>query len=227
MQILQGYYDLIFYKDIVERYKIRNLALMKNLMRYLLTQFSSLFSVTAYYNHLHSSGQKVGKDTLFEYLSLLEDASFVKLVPLFDYSLKKQTVNPRKLYCIDTGLISAGSFQFTENRGKYLENIAFLELLRRDKTVFYFKDKQGYEVDFLVTKKNKPEQLIQVSSELGDVKTKEREIRALISAADQFKIKQCIILTDDQREEIVRGRLKIKVMPLWQWLISEEVHLYQ
>jgi hypothetical protein len=220
-QILQGYFDLIFYKDIVERYNIRNLALMKNLMRYLISHFSSLFSLTAYYNLLKSSGQKIGKDTLFEYLSFLEEANFIKLVPLFDYSLKKQTVNPRKIYCIDTGLISAASFQFSENRGKYLENIVFLELMRRNREIFYFKDQKGNKVDFLLTRKNKPAELIQVTHSLEDMQTKKREVKSLVSAAGQHKIKQCMILTNDQRDEMAVDKLKIKVMPLWQWLLEQ------
>lgn len=218
-QILQGYFDLIFYKDIVERYKIRNFSLMRNLMHYLLSNFSSLFSLTGYYNLLKSSGQKIGKDTLFEYLSWLEEANFVKLVPFFDFSLKKQMVNPKKIYSIDTGLISAVSSQFSENRGRYLENLVFLELLRRDKEIYYFKDSKKNEIDFLIVEKGKPKQLIQVCDNLKNPKVKEREIRALVSGATQFNIKECMILTEDQKTELVEGRLKIKVLPIWHWLL--------
>lgn len=218
-QILQGYFDLIFYKDIVERYKIRNFNLMKDLMRYLLSNFSSLFSLNGYYNFLKSLGQRIGKDTLFEYLSWLEDANFVKLVPLFDFSLKKQMVNPKKIYCIDTGLITAISSQFSENKGRYLENLVFLELLRRGKEIYYFKNSKGNEIDFLVTEKGKPKQLIQVCSDLENPKVKEKEVCLLINAANQFKIKECLILTENQKTEFVEGNLKIKILPIWQWLL--------
>ena len=219
-QILQGYFDLIFYKDIVERYKIRNFNLMKDLMRYLLSNFSSLFSLNGYYNLLKSLGQRIGKDTLFEYLSWLEDANFVKLVSLFDFSLKKQMVNPKKIYCIDTGLITAISSQFSENKGRYLENLVFLELLRKGKEIYYFKNSKGNEIDFLVTEKGKPKQLIQVCSDLENSKVKEREVRSLVNGAAQFKIKECIILTEDQKTEFAEGSLKIKVLPIWHWLLS-------
>ena len=219
-QILQGYFDLLFYKDVIERYKIRNFHVMKSLMRYLASNFSSLFSLTGYYNFLKSSGQKIGKDTLFEYLSCLEEANFVKLVPLFDFSLKRQMVNPKKVYCIDTGLVNAVSFQFSENRGRYLENLAFLELLRRNKEIFYFKDHKGNEIDFLITEKGKPKQLIQVCSDMKNPKVKEREVNPLINAANQLKIKECIILTEDQKTEFSEGKLKIKVLPLWHWLLG-------
>ncbi|MFH1394640.1 MAG: ATP-binding protein [Candidatus Omnitrophota bacterium] len=219
-QILQGYFDLIFYKDIVERYNIRNFNLMKNLMRYMISHCSSLFSLTAYYNFLKSQGEKIGKDTLFEYLSLLEEVNFVRMVPIFDSSLKKQMVNPKKLYCIDTGLITAASFQFSSNRGKYLENIAFLELMRRGKDIFYYKGAKDAEVDFLITEKNKPNQLIQVCADMDKPGTREKEISSLVCASRQFNIKQCLILTEDQTGEIVEGKLKIEIVPLWQWLLE-------
>ncbi|MFH1854542.1 MAG: ATP-binding protein [Candidatus Omnitrophota bacterium] len=219
IQILQGYFDLIFYKDIVDRYKIRNFTLMKNIMRYLLTHFASTFSFTSYYNFLKSSGSKIGKDTIFEYISCLEEVNFIKLVPLFDYSLKKQTVNPKKIYCIDTGLVTAVSFQFSEDKGRYLENMVFLELLRKEKEIYYFKIDNN-EVDFLITKKGRPEQLIQVSDNIEDKGTKEREIRALVTASKKLNIKNCLILTDGQKSDIHEDGLKINVLPVWKWLLS-------
>lgn len=221
IQILQGYFDLIFYKDIVERYKIRNFSLMKELMHYLVTNFSSLFSLTNYYNSLKSQGQKIGKDTLFEYLSCLDDVNFIKLVPIFDYSLKRQIVNPKKVYCIDTGLISAVSFQFSENKGRYLENLVFLELLRRNKQIYYFKDIKGNEVDFFITDKARPRELIQVTSNVETPAAKKRETIPLIKVAKRFKIKECIILTEDQRGEIIEEKIRVKILPLWQWLYSK------
>ncbi|MFH1855681.1 MAG: ATP-binding protein [Candidatus Omnitrophota bacterium] len=220
IQILQGYFDLIFFKDVVERYNIRNFNLMKELMRYLLANFSSLFSLTGYYNFLKSSGQKIGKDTLFEYMACLEEVNFIKQAPIFDFSLKKQMVNPKKNYCIDTGLITAVTAQFSENKGRYLENAAFLELLRRGKEVYYYKDKKSREVDFLITEKGKPSQLIQVAQNLKDDKVKQREVASLINAANQFDIKECLILTEDEKSEISEEKVRIKVLPLWYWLLT-------
>ena len=86
---------------------------------------------------------------------------------------------------------------------------------------FYFKDQKGNEVDFLLTRKNKPAELIQVTHSLEDMQTKKREVKSLVSAAGQHKIKQCMILTNDQRDEMAVDKLKIKVMPLWQWLLEQ------
>jgi hypothetical protein len=193
---------------------------MKDLMRYLISHFSSLFSITGYYNFLKSSGLKIGKDTLFEYLSCLEEVNFIKLVPLFDFSLKRQMVNPKKIYCIDTGLINAVSFQFSENRGRYLENLVFLELLRQKKQIYYFRDNKDNEIDFLIAQDRKPIQLIQVVTSLKEQKAKEREVVPLISSAKELKVEQCLILTEDEKTEINAGKLKIKVLPVWSWLLG-------
>ena len=220
IRILQEYFELVFYRDIVERHKVRNYALMKELMRYLVNNFASLFSIMGYYNLLKSSGQKTGKDTLCEYVSWLEDVNFVKFVQFYDYSIKRRAVNPKKIYCIDTGLITAVAPQFSENKGRYLENAVYLELLRRGKEVFYWKDGAGREVDFLVAQRGKPKQLIQATVSIEDNKVKERELAPLLSAAERFKIDDCLILTGDQRAELSAGRLKIKVRPVWSWLLE-------
>ena len=220
IRILQEYFELVFYRDIVERHKIRNYTLMKELMRYLVNNFASLFSIMGYYNLLKASGQKIGKDTVWEYVSWLEDVNFVKFVQFYDYSIKRRAVNPKKMYCIDTGLITAVASQFSENKGRYLENAVYLELVRREKEIFYWKDDAGREVDFLLTQRGKPQQLIQVASSIEDNKVKERELAPLLSAAERFKIDDCLILTDDQSAEISSGRLKIQVRPIWSWLLA-------
>jgi len=223
IRILQEYFELVFYRDIVERHKIRNYTLMKELMRYLVNNFASLFSIMGYYNLLKSSGQKTGKDTVCEYVSWLEDVNFVKFVQFYDYSIKRRAVNPKKIYCIDTGLITAVASQFSENKGRYLENAVYLELLRRGKEVFYWKDGAGRELDFLVAERGKPEQLIQATVSIEDNKVKERELTPLLAAAERFKIDDCLILTDDQSVELSAGRLKIKVRPIWSWLLEKRV----
>ena len=247
IRILQEYFELVFYRDIVERHKVRNYTLMKELMRYLVNNFASLFSMMGYYNLLKSSGQKTGKDTICEYVSWLEDVNFVKFVQFYDYSIKRRAVNPKKIYCIDTGLITAVAPQFSENKGRYLENTVYLELLRRGKEVFYWKDSAGREVDFLVAERGKPKQLIQATMSIEDNKVKERELTPLLAAAERFKIDDCLILTDDQSAEIfaeaspkgaagaspkgaaeaspkgTSGRLKIKVRPIWSWLLEKRV----
>jgi predicted AAA+ superfamily ATPase len=222
IRILQEYFDLIFYKDIVERHRLRNQALMRELMRYLLSNFASLFSIHGFYHFLKSKGQKISKNTLFEYLDCLEDVSFVKMIPVFDASFKKQQVNPKKAYSIDLGLVTASSFQFSENRGKYLENLVFLELWRRGgKEIYYFKTRNQKEVDFLLVENGKPRQLIQVTRHLDSPKTEQREMDSLVEASKELGIRDCLILTEDTLAEKTSEKIPIKIMPIWSWLLKE------
>jgi len=98
--------------------------------------------------------------------------------------------------------------------------MVFLELLRKGKEFYYFKIDNN-EVDFLITKKGRPEQLIQVSDNIEDKKTKEREIRVLMTASKELNIKNCLILTDGQKFDIHEDGLKINVLPLWKWLLEQ------
>ncbi|HIH92543.1 TPA: ATP-binding protein [Methanosarcina acetivorans] len=135
-KILQDYFEMMIYRDLVERFSIRNTTLLKVLTKYLVTNIGNLFSVTSYYKAIKQD-QEVSKGTLLEYISHLEDISLVYFLPLFSYSLKAQAINPRKVYCIDNGLRNAVSFTFSKDEGRLAENLVFLELMRREKEIYY------------------------------------------------------------------------------------------
>ena len=209
--ILRNYFEMFIYRDLVERFSIRNTSLLKSLVKFLITNIGTTFSVNSFYRTIKKD-MPVGKDTLMEYLSYLEDINLVYLVPIFSYSLKKQQVNPRKVYCIDNGLRNAVSFMFSKDEGRLAENLVFLELKRRSKEPYYWKNKG--EVDFVIKDRDSSFTAINVSytDEID-----ERETKALLEFADEFspKVKELILLTKDL--EKTEGR--IKIIPLWKWLI--------
>jgi hypothetical protein len=114
-------------------------------------------------------------------------------------------------------MIKEVAFKFSKNSGRYLENLVFLELKRREKEVFYFQEK--YECDFIIRDGLKITQAIQVTDQLN-YENKEREIKGLISALKSFKLKEGILLTSDSEEEIIVDGLKIKILPVWKWLLN-------
>ncbi|HUW67970.1 MAG TPA: DUF4143 domain-containing protein [Candidatus Nanoarchaeia archaeon] len=144
--------------------------------------------------------------------SLLEDINLIYLVPIFSYSLKKQQVNPRKVYCIDNGLRNAVSFMFSKDEGRLAENLVFLELKRRSKEPYYWKNKG--EVDFVI--KDRDSSLTAINVSYTD-EIDERETKAMLEFADEFlqHVKELILLT--KYLENTDGR--IKFIPLWKWLI--------
>lgn len=209
-KILENYFKIMIFRDIVERFKIRNLNLLTNLARFLLTNISSIFSVNSYYRSLKET-TAIGKETLFEYVSHLEEASIIFLVPIFSYSLKAKQTNPKKTYCIDTGLRNAVSFKFSKDEGKLAENLIFIELKRREKEISYWKNRG--EIDFVV--KNKDSTLTAINASYTD-EVDEREINSLLEFKKEFKTKELIILTKDTEKQ-ERG---IKFIPLWKWLLE-------
>lgn len=216
--ILQNYYEMIFYKDLVDRYEIRNLHLMKSLMKHLIDNFTHKFAVNNYFNLLKKSGLKIGKDSLFNYFDYLEDVNFIINIPFFSFSSRQQLVNPKKVYLIDNGLITSSSFQFSSNKGSYLENIVLIELARRNYEIYYFNNKS--ECDFVVQKSGSRKfQAIQVCWELNE-QNRNREITGLVQVLKEMKLKNGLILTMEQEDEFCIDKKNVRIQPVWKWLIK-------
>jgi predicted AAA+ superfamily ATPase len=149
------------------------------------------------------------------FVSYLEDSYLLFTVSKFDYSLKKQAVNPKKVYLIDNGLADVNSVLFSSNKGRMLENCVFLELRRGGKEIFYFRENK--ECDFLVKERNAIVGAIQVCYELNE-DNKQREIDGLVEALKKFDLPQGTILTLDQQDEVEISGKTIKIYPVWRWL---------
>jgi predicted AAA+ superfamily ATPase len=138
-------------------------------------------------------------------------------VPLFDYSIRRQLNSPKKIYLIDQAFHLVGGLNFSPNSGRILENIVFIELKRRYKEIFYFREKN--ECDFVIKDNTKIKEVIQVCYNLTRG-NKDREVKGLIEAMDKFKLKKGFILTYDQEEKIIKDNKKIIVKPVWKWLLN-------
>jgi predicted AAA+ superfamily ATPase len=206
---LSDYYEMFIYRDLVERFSIRNTRLLKMLTKYLITNISSIFSINSYYNYTKKE-MKVSKETILEYISHLSDINLIYLVPIFSYSLKVQQVNPSKTYCIDTGLRNAVALKFSEDVGRLTENIVYIELKRRGKEIFYWKNKQ--EIDFVIKEKNN--KLTAINVNYTD-KINEREIKGLQEFQKEYKskISRLIILSKNLEEK----KEEINIIPLYQF----------
>lgn len=144
----------------------------------------------------------------------------------FFYKVKEQEKSPRKIYSIDTGLCNSLGFKFSENIGRLAENIVFLELkrrqiLERQTELFYWKDVQHREVDFVIKEGLKVKSLIQVCWNMRDEKTKNRELRSLSKAMKELKLSAATIITEEAEGEQMLDGNKVKVIPLWKWLLAD------
>jgi predicted AAA+ superfamily ATPase len=215
-RILRDYIDLIVYRDIVERYGVKNHALLKHVIKYSFSNMATLVSVTKLYNDLKSQGYKVSKDTLFDYFSMLNDAYALFNIPVFRNSVREEQRNPKKIYAIDNGFKMIFSASISQDDSKLYENTVFLQLRRQTREVYYFKQKQ--EVDFYAVI-NQQKILANVSYNIAAPETRKREVRGLVEAMDYFNCSESLLITRDTEEIIEVDGYTIKALPLWRWLL--------
>lgn len=213
-EILNHIFEDILIRDIAVRYNIRDVKVLQRLALYLVSNVGKL--ITA--NRLKSLFEVGSTNTITEYLSHLQDSYLLQLVPKFDHSLRKQMVNPRKVYAIDTGMISVNSGSFTEDSGRLLENAVYLHLRKLYKEVFYFSDKG--ECDFVVFHKGTIREAIQVCFHISQHNI-DREINGLIEALTFFNIKKGTIITMNQKEEFKKDGKIIQAIPCYEYLLQE------
>ncbi|MCI2411928.1 ATP-binding protein [Cuniculiplasma divulgatum] len=211
IEILQDLLLDVLYRDIVSRHNIRDSKSLQELALYLLGNVSNEYS----YNNLKKLFNFGSVNTPISYISYMEDSYLLFTVQKFDYSLKKQTVNEKKVYGIDNGLIFCNSTSLSSDRGRMLENMVFLNLRRKYNDIYYFKEKK--ECDFIVMEKKKIIMAIQVCYEITD-DNKSREIEGLMEAMTFFNLDRGLILTYDQEDVIHVGQKYIDIKPVWRWL---------
>lgn len=192
-KVLQDYVDVVIYRDIIERYRITNLDLIKYMIKYLIKNAATNISLNKLYNDLKSQGYTIGRTTVYDYLNYISDAYLAFLVPLYSESVRKTQSNPRKIYTIDTGLTKAYSLSNTMNIGHLFENMFYLDLRRRGDEIYFYHTHEKYEIDFFTRSIDGTLNLYQVAWDISDPKTLEREQRALESAEKELSIKGHLI----------------------------------
>jgi predicted AAA+ superfamily ATPase len=223
-EIAQSYFQTVVRKDIMERFRIKNEEILKALMRLLLN--STSYSISRIQNTLKSLGYETGKATLQRYISYIENSYLMFSLPIFSFKIKSQMQYPRKVYFIDNIFINSISIKFSSNWGRLYENFVAVELLRRKAQnplmeFYYWKNHQQDEVDFIIKKDVKIEQLIQVCYDFDDEDTRKRELKALNKASKELKCADMLIITENyEGVEKYKGQ-SIKIFPLWKWLINK------
>ena len=213
LDILQEYYRTVLMRDVVERYGVKNEESLKAMVRLLLN--STSYSISKLYNTLKSLNYHVGKSTLLNYVGYIESSYFIYSVPIFSYKIKEQLQYPRKVYFIDNGFLKALSTKFSKDMGRFMENLVAVELLHRESEIYYWKDYQQREVDFVVKEGEKVKELIQVTYASGRDEIDRRELRALERAAEELGCKRKTVITWDYEED---G--EVRFVSLWKWLLQ-------
>lgn len=205
-------YEAIINRDIGARYKIPDTKPLRELSFYLLSNISSLIS----YNKLKNLLQLGSVNTISSYIEYLEASWLLFVINRYAFSVKKQQIANKKVYCIDTGLTKSVAFSFSEDRGKLLENMVFLKLRRLyGGGIYYYKTEKDKEVDFYLSRKKT---FIQVSQSITESATYERETQALLEAMGEVKESTGLIVTEDEKDTLDLDSKVITVLPIYEWL---------
>jgi uncharacterized protein len=194
---LQGYVDTVILRDIVERHNVSNIVLLKYLTTTLLKNAATSFSVNKFCNDIKSQGYKISKATIYAYMAYIEDAFLVFTIPFYSESERVKQNRPRKIYAVDNGLVNANSLGTNDIYNKFLENQVYLDLRRQGKDVYFYKTKDDFEIDFVAVDQDGSRELIQVTWDMSDAKTAEREQRALRQAEKELGIKGRVVTLRD------------------------------
>jgi hypothetical protein len=219
-EILQQYVDLVLFRDVVERHSVSNTVPLRHLLRQILGAVGNRFSVNKFYNTLRSQGISCTKHTLYEHLDQLADAYLLYQVPIHSMSEKVRTVNPRKVYVVDSGLAAGSALYGRQDYGALLENAVFMHLRRSRQQIEYVLNKDGTEVDFLATRRDGNRMLVQASWSISAEETREREFRALNLAMDELGMDDATVVTAvDPPSDATTENGTIHVLPAWRWFL--------
>ncbi len=215
---LHEYLNLMLYKDLTERFGIRNPHLIKYLLRFCLINLSKPISINKLYHDLKSQGYKVGKNTVYDYLNYLEEAFVIFRVSKWSTSIREQSINPDKVYAIDQGF----KYMLTGegDEGRILESVIFMALRRIGLSPNYWVGKQ--EVDFYIEQNT----LINVSLELSKESTRNREIEGLREAMEKTGIQHSILVTFAEEDEISIDQGTIHIVQARDFLLNVESYIY-
>jgi len=213
---LMSLYQKIFLGDIAARNKIENLFALRVLFRKMAESVKQPISFSRATNIVVSTGTKIGKATVINYLGYASDAYLLLTVPNIADTLTDRVTNP-KYYFIDNGIISLLAMDI---RTSLLENLVALSLLRKYGTkdaVYHYN--HGIEVDFVIPDEGTA---IQVCYTMNDSEgTFERETSALVKLQDRIKTKRNIIVTFEDEGIIEKGGLKIEAVPAWKFILQK------
>ena len=213
LPLLRTLYDDVLYRDIATRYRLDDVTAIRELAFYLISNPTSLIS----FNKLKDQFRLGSVNTIKNYVGYMENSWLIFTLNVYDYSVKRQQIAAKKIYCIDTGLVTRVGFGFSPNIGKLLENLVFLAIRRTTQNIYYFSSPGGYEVDFYLPEGH---QLIQVTQSMNNASTREREVRALQDAIQVLKPKDALILTDANGKDFEIAGVPVRVRSAAEWMLN-------
>ncbi len=228
--VLGGGEDLLetLFMDVINRDimpRVKRKEILEDIAYFLCSHAGKLTSFSKLSRLLKSRGVPVSVPTLEKYFWMMKDSFLFFDVSIFSYKVRDQLQYPRKIYCIDNGFVNYFGFRFSEDRGRAMENCVAVQLQRRclegkKRGLYYWKSRSGYEVDFVLKDGLDIRQLIQACYDVSDPDVKKREFNALVKASEELNCDDLLVVTYDHEGMETFGGKKIRMVPLWKWLLS-------
>ncbi len=216
---LSGLFDSVLLKDVVRRFKVRTPRTLYDLAHYLITNYCNPFS----YNQVMKDLDLKSVATVKKFCQYLSEPYLFFYLPRYSVKVKQVQKAPQKVYIADNGFIMARSFELSRNDGRLLENLVFIDLLRRNyrpgMEIFYYRTRNDREVDFACREGHKITRLIQVCFDLSGEKTYKREISALTEAGRETGCDDLTVITWDREEVVQDHGATINIIPAWKWMM--------
>ncbi len=219
--ILQEYFNAMLYRDLMDKYEIRDASILKYLIKRLIGSFTKEFSVNKLYNDLKSRGFRIGKDSIYRLMDQIFSIYMVTYVEKYDPSVVKREMSNKKIYLYDNGIASAIRYTFSEDRGKLLENLIFTGIRNTTEAIFFLKN--GYECDFVVFPETENPVLIQVTETLSQDNFS-REINGLEKARKRIKNSRNLLITGDMAIPFDMLPKWVEVITAYEWLLKQQKH---
>lgn len=207
-------YEGVLYRDIIARRKLPNDKPMRELVRYLASNVGKEQS----YNGIAKLLGMGSASTVSEYFHYLQMSYLCFFINRYSPSVKTQMHSTKKVYFSDHALAKQLGFRFSEDRGRLLENLIYIELLRQGFEIYYHKGQK--ECDFIVRQEGHIVAAFQACASLADEKTRQRELEGLQEALETYSLEKGYIITEEEEETItLPSGLTAIVIPVWKWLL--------
>ncbi|HEX8947109.1 MAG TPA: ATP-binding protein [Candidatus Paceibacterota bacterium] len=221
----QGYlgvlFDAILFKDVVRRHKVRFTKQLADLGSHLMNNVSGQYTLRRLTKILSFKSDV----TLGKYLGYLTEAYLLFSLDQHSNKAGMRIQSPKKIYVVDNGLIAAKSVRHSPDNGRLMENLVFIELVKRgfepNRELFYYKTRNDREVDFVLKKGYKVMELMQVCYDSADTEVAKREIKALVEASGELDVNLLTVLTWDEERTVEKNGKTVRFKPLWKWLLEE------
>lgn len=217
-KLLQEYVNAVVFRDVIERHEISSVQALRYTLDYVIHNYARKVSTRAISGTLKAMGISDNREYISNYLRYLADAYLIYPVSIRTDSVSVRRTNPDKYYMVDTGVVRAMTPKNDAEKGWLLENLVFMHFRRGNNKIEYYINRDGGEVDFLVTNLDtKSRRLVQVAWDMEQQDTFKREINAIRLAKEEIKVKNCCVVTWNSEAILENG---IDVIPIWKFCLE-------